>query len=154
MGTDVTVYEIVGGAPFFTSLSAAFYARVETSAVLRPLYPDDLTEARDALAGFLAQYFGGPPEYSASRGHPRLRMRHVHLRIGPAERDAWYGAMAEALDATLPAALAATLAATPGATPAGHTGSGPIDGSGLGDAVRSAMLEYFARSADWMMNAE
>ena len=139
MNREATVYDVVGGGAFFASLCAAFYGRVEQSAILRPLYPDDLTESRRALGGFLAQYFGGPPDYSAERGHPRLRMRHAHLRIGPAERDAWYDAMAAALDETLPLALA------------GRAGEGDAV---RGDALRSAMLEYFARSADWMMNVE
>ena len=63
--------------------------------MLRPLYPgDDLTAAREHLAAFLVQYWGGPTTYSDERGHPRLRMRHARFAIGPAERDAWYRAMA------------------------------------------------------------
>ena len=31
---------------------------------------------------FLAQYWGGPPDYSAEKGHPRLRMRHAPFAIG------------------------------------------------------------------------
>jgi hemoglobin len=122
---DESVYEVVGGQPFFDALCRAFYARVATDEVLRPLYPDDMGESERSLAAFLAQYFGGPPAYSARKGHPRLRMRHAHLRIGPAERDAWF------------ADMAAALAEIGGAIP---------------DPVRGAIMEYFARSADWMMN--
>ena len=32
---------------------------------------------------------GAPRTYSEERGHPRLRMRHVRFRIGPAQREAW-----------------------------------------------------------------
>jgi len=100
-------------------------ARRRIDEVLRPLYPADMAEAERALAAFLAQYFGGPPEYSAVKGHPRLRMRHAHLRIGPAERDAWYADMAGALAEV---------------------------GSALPDPVAGAIMEYFAGAADWMMN--
>jgi hemoglobin len=47
---------------------------------------------------FLVQYWGGPRTYSERRGHPRLRMRHVPFKVGPAERDAWLRHMREAVD--------------------------------------------------------
>ena len=59
-----TIYEAVGGEDTFHRLVAAFYEGVATDPVLRPLYPEDLTESREHLALFLAQYFGGPPRYS------------------------------------------------------------------------------------------
>jgi hemoglobin len=87
---EQTMYERVGGTPFFVGLVDRFYGGVEDDPILRPLYPDDdLTAAREHLALFLAQYWGGPTTYSEERGHPRLRMRHFPFAIGPAERDAW-----------------------------------------------------------------
>ena len=56
-----------------------------------------MTDSRRHLAGFLAQYWGGPTTYSEERGHPRLRMRHAGFTVGPAERDAWYQAMRDAV---------------------------------------------------------
>lgn len=44
------------------------------------------------------QYWGGPRTYSAQRGHPRLRLRHMPFRIGPVERDAWLRHMRRAVD--------------------------------------------------------
>ena len=85
-----SLYEQVGGEPVFRQLVDAFYDGVETDPVLRPLYPEgDLTAARDRLRLFLEQYWGGPTTYSDTRGHPRLRMRHVTWQIGEVERDAW-----------------------------------------------------------------
>ena len=74
----ITVYEAVGGLGFFEALVDRFYAGVADDPVLLPLYPeqDDLTGAKERLALFLAQYWGGPTTYSDNRGHPRLRMRH------------------------------------------------------------------------------
>jgi len=92
------MYERVGGA-WFDALTERFYAAVAADPVLRPLYSDDLTAARDHLRGFLIQYWGGPADYSAARGHPRLRMRHMRFAIGLAERDAWYRHMAAAVKA-------------------------------------------------------
>jgi hemoglobin len=99
---QVTLYEAVGGMPFFEALVDRFYDGVETDEVLRPLYPADLEPSRRHLALFLAQYWGGPSAYDDERGHPRLRMRHVPFEIGPAERDRWLAHMREAVEALAP----------------------------------------------------
>jgi hemoglobin len=102
-GFDVSVYDAVGGRPFFVDLVDGFYAGVDADVLLRPLYPEDLTDSRRHLAGFLAQYWGGPSAYSDERGHPRLRMRHAPFAIGEAERDAWLRHMLASLDAVVAA---------------------------------------------------
>jgi hemoglobin len=96
--SEATVFEVVGGQPFFDALVERFATRVESDPTLRPLYPDDLTAGMRALALFLGQYWGGPPDYSAEKGHPRLRMRHAPFVITSRERDAWLAAMLAALD--------------------------------------------------------
>ena len=93
-----TLYDRVGGEAFFVDLVARFYLGVAGDPLLRPLYPDDLTDSARHLALFLAQYWGGPPTYGEERGHPRLRMRHAPFVIGPAEREAWLRHMVTALD--------------------------------------------------------
>jgi hemoglobin len=85
----ITVYELVGGAEFFVELVERFYRLVEVDPVLRPLYPQDLEPGKAHLALFLAQYWGGPSQYTLERGHPRLRQRHMPFPIGQKERDAW-----------------------------------------------------------------
>jgi hemoglobin len=86
----LTVYDRVGGMPFFERLVDRFYDGVDADPVLRPVYPEqDLAGARHRLTLFLAQYWGGPRTYDQERGHPRLRMRHSPFAIGPAERDRW-----------------------------------------------------------------
>ncbi|HTJ77290.1 MAG TPA: globin [Acidimicrobiales bacterium] len=93
-----SVFDAVGGQPFFVDLVEGFYAGVSTDSLLRPMYPEDLTDSRRHLAAFLVQYWGGPPTYSQERGHPRLRMRHAPFAIGEAQRDAWLRHMLAALD--------------------------------------------------------
>jgi len=88
-----SLYEIVGGEPWFVELVDRFYDGIEADELVRPLYPEDLTESRAHMAGFLVQYWGGPSTYSQERGHPRLRMRHNPFAIGEAERDAWLAHM-------------------------------------------------------------
>lgn len=92
-----TLYDRVGGRAWFEALVTRFYDGVAHDRVLRPLYPDDLTGPRQRLTGFLVQYWGGPADYSAQRGHPRLRMRHLRFPIGAAERNAWYQLMGDAV---------------------------------------------------------
>jgi hemoglobin len=101
----LTVYDRVGGMPFFERLVDRFYVGVETDPVLRPVYPEqDLAGARHRLTLFLAQYWGGPRTYDRERGHPRLRMRHFPFAIGPGERDRWLVHMRAALAELAPPA--------------------------------------------------
>ena len=96
---ETTVYDAVGGEATFRRLVGGFYDRVRDDPVLRPLYPEDeLDAAEERLRLFLMQYWGGPTTYAETRGHPRLRMRHVPFAIGRRERDAWLRNMRAALD--------------------------------------------------------
>jgi hemoglobin len=122
--SEVSLYEAVGGLPFFDELVDRFYDGVEQDEVLRPLYPEDLEPSRRHLALFLAQYWGGPTEYSDLRGHPRLRMRHAPFIVGDLERDRWLVHMRAAVASLEP----------------------PAD-------VAKALEEYFEYAADAMRNA-
>ena len=124
----VTVYDSVGGQPFFDDLVHRFYERVAGDAVLRPLYPEDMGPGERHLALFLGQYWGGPTTYSAERGHPRLRMRHAPFVIGEPERDAWLRHMGAALDSL-------------------------VLEHGVHPVVEARLLDYFAMTADAMVNA-
>jgi hemoglobin len=95
---EESLFDQVGGEAFFVQLVDAFYAVVETDETLRPMYPDDLTDARRHLTLFLIQYWGGPRTYQDERGHPRLRMRHAPFRVTKTARDAWLSAMGAALE--------------------------------------------------------
>jgi hemoglobin len=95
---EETLYAQVGGQPFFERLVEGFYAVVADDELLRPMYPDDLSESQRTLVLFLCQYWGGPPTYMEERGHPRLRMRHAPFRITKKARDAWMVAMTSALE--------------------------------------------------------
>jgi hemoglobin len=94
---EESLFDQVGGEPFFVQLVDAFYDAVATDDTLRPMYPEDLTESKRHLTLFLIQYWGGPGTYQSERGHPRLRMRHAPFRITKTARDAWLRAMSAAL---------------------------------------------------------
>ena len=122
------MFEAVGGEGFFVDLVDRFYQRVTSDLLLRPLYPDDLTEPKRHLVLFLQQYWGGPTTYSEERGHPRLRGRHTPFVIGEAERDSWLIAMTAALDAVVTA-------------------------RGIAPEREAEMVEYFVNAADFLVNA-
>lgn len=107
----------------FVRLVDVFYDRVKLDPVLSGMFPQDMAGPKERLALFLAQFFGGPQTYSETRGHPRLRMRHLPFAIGRAERDAWVAHMLAALEE----------AAIP-------------------DPPRSQMRSYFEDAATFMMN--
>lgn len=99
--TDDTVsfFEQVGGHDTFRRLVDAFYRGVAGDPVLKPMYPEeDLGPASDRLRLFLEQYWGGPSTYSETRGHPRLRMRHIPFHVNPDARDRWLTHMRDAMD--------------------------------------------------------
>ncbi len=121
---DKSVYELLGEEKL-ASLIHAFYRRVESDPILRPLYPEpDLSSAERRLRLFVIQYFGGPVTYAQERGHPRLRMRHAPFVIGQVERDAWVQNMLAALDETQ-----------------------------IPEPAHYILKEYFEKSASFLMNA-
>lgn len=125
MQEPLTLFETVGGMPFFERLTERFYEGVASDELLRPMYPDDLRPSARHLSLFLAQYFGGPTAYDIERGHPRLRMRHAPFAIGPAERDRWLIHMRAAIEASEPP-----------------------------DPARRALLEYAEMAAEAMRNRD
>ena len=111
------VYARIGEAGF-ARLVRGFYRQVPADPILGPMYPsDDLDGAETRLRDFLVGRFGGPPRYVETRGHPRLRMRHMPFAIDGAARDRWVQLMDRALDeAELPAQVTQLLREFFGAT--------------------------------------
>src|SRR5690349_490954 len=56
--------------------------------------------SRDRFALFLVGWLGGPQDYVAQHGHPRLRMRHAKVPVDIAMRDAWMRCMRRAMEET------------------------------------------------------
>lgn len=97
----LTRFDRIGGAPAIDRLVEIFYTRMDTlpeARAIRAMHGSDLASIKDVLKRYLGEWMGGPPLYSAERGHPRLRMRHINFKIGAAERDAWLLCMNGALD--------------------------------------------------------
>lgn len=104
LDTPSSVFERIGGLDTVNRLVDAFYDNMDSFPLarnIRAMHAADLGPTRAVLKTYLAEWLGGPKNYSAQKGHPRLRSRHMHLRIGPAERDAWMLCMNAALEATI-----------------------------------------------------
>lgn len=108
--TDDAIYGAIGEAGF-ERLVAAFYRQVPGDAVLGPMYPaDDFVGAEQRLRDFLIGRFGGPQRYIETRGHPRLRARHMPFAIDAAASRRWLQLMDRALTETaLPPGVDAVL---------------------------------------------
>ena len=100
LSSNSSLFERVGGMPFFEQLVDRFYEGVVDDQVLIVLYTEsnNLEKSRLHLKWFLAQYWGGPAMYNENRGDPKLRMRHMPFRIGPVERDHWLLHMLKAVN--------------------------------------------------------
>ncbi len=100
----LTMYERIGGQETVDRLVESFYGRMDSLAEakdIRAMHEPDLAPMKAVLKLYLGEWLGGPALYSAVKGHPRLRQRHLHLAIGEAERDAWLLCMRGAIDDTI-----------------------------------------------------
>lgn len=95
----------IGGAEAVRALAERFYDEMEAHEprLARLHQLDDgghvSRGSRDRFALFLVGWMGGPQDYVAQHGHPRLRMRHARVSIDVGMRDAWLRTMQRALDA-------------------------------------------------------
>lgn len=90
----------LGGEVVVAQLVERFYAYMDSlpqAAAIRAMHPPDLAPVKQVLRRYLTEWLGGPALYSAERGHPRLRRKHLPFAIGNAERDAWMECMTRAL---------------------------------------------------------
>jgi hemoglobin len=100
-----TPWHRVGGSEAVKALAEAFYDAMEVhEPALAALHQQDAPGkvsrgSRERFALFLVGWLGGPQDYVAQHGHPRLRMRHARVPVGTAMRDAWLRAMERAMNA-------------------------------------------------------
>lgn len=97
-------YEAIGGQDRVVELANRFYDAMERdepelTAIHRLQEPGKIhLESRQRFALFLIGWLGGPQVYMQIHGHPRLRMRHAHVEVDIAMRDAWLRSMTAAMD--------------------------------------------------------
>jgi hemoglobin len=105
MPSETTPFELLGGEAAVRALVERFYDAMDEHepelSRLHPLEDGKVSRAsRDRFALFLIGWLGGPQDYMRLHGHPRLRMRHAHVPVSQAMRDAWMRAMRQALSDT------------------------------------------------------
>lgn len=126
-----TPFALLGGAERVRALVERFYDHMSAAEpALASLHEcDDAGRvsrgSRDRFALFLIGWLGGPQDYIAQHGHPRLRMRHARTVVDLAMRDAWLRSMQAALD-----------------------------GEGIGGEVRGFLDARFADVANFLRNRE
>lgn len=104
MTEDRTPFALLGGADRVRALVERFYdvmsEREPALARLHEHTPDGQVAPgpRERFALFLIGWLGGPQDYVARHGHPRLRMRHGRVAVNVAMRDAWLRSMTAAMD--------------------------------------------------------
>jgi hemoglobin len=115
LGADYTPFEALGREAS-EALAKRFYDHMDANepALVAVHRRDEAGRVaavvRERFASFLVQWLGGPDDYSRAHGHPRLRMRHGHVPIDTAQRDAWLRCMNAALaDPSVPADVRAYL---------------------------------------------
>jgi hemoglobin len=115
-GPESSPYDAIGGSEAVRALAEAFYEEMfQSEPELTRLHtcgPDGRVakERRDRFALFLVGWLGGPQDYMAQHGHPRLRMRHATVPIDSSMRDAWVRCMAAAMEKkSIPPAVQAYL---------------------------------------------
>lgn len=102
--TPPTPFDLIGGAERVLALAERFYQVMdEREPALAKLHECDeqgrvSRGSRDRFGLFLIGWLGGPQDYMAKHGHPRLRMRHGRVAVNLAMRDAWLRCMAAAMD--------------------------------------------------------
>ena len=105
MSDPETPFALMGGADRVRALVERFYDvmsdREPALARLHLCTPEGRVDrySRDRFALFLIGWLGGPQDYIAQHGHPRLRMRHNRVIVDLAMRDAWLRCMTAAMDA-------------------------------------------------------
>ncbi len=125
----------IGGEEAVARLVEAFYRWMDTlpeAAGIRAMHEPDLSQTKAVLKLYLNEWLGGPKRYTAERGRPALRRKHLPFAIGQAEVDAWLLCMSRALDevvsdaalrAELMAAFSRTAQAVRNDTPHHHGGT-------------------------------
>lgn len=101
---DDTPFTRLGGEEAVRALAEAFYDVMDAEEpALAKVHELDAQGkvnrgTRERFGLFLMGWLGGPQHYSATHGHPRLRMRHGHVPVDLSMRDAWLRCMHKAMD--------------------------------------------------------
>lgn len=95
-----TPYLKIGGKKTIDQIVDRFYYIMDNDEYAkdcRAIHQDDLSMANEKLKLFLYGWLGGPQDFQAKYGHPRLRMRHFPFKIREKEVVQWIYCMEKAI---------------------------------------------------------
>ena len=94
-----TLYEWAGGGPAIARMINAFYDRVERDDLLSALFPDGVSAShREHVSLWWCEVLGGPSDYTALGGYPRMLAHHLGLDISAEQRRRFVSLMSMAAD--------------------------------------------------------
>jgi CDGSH-type Zn-finger protein/truncated hemoglobin YjbI len=93
-----TVFEWVGGLPALTRMTRIFYEKlIPTDDLLAPVFANMSKDHPQRVATWLAEVFGGPPNYSEGYGgYPRMLSEHIGKNLTEAMRTRWASLIVQA----------------------------------------------------------
>lgn len=96
-----SLYQQIGGEQVVRQLCECFYDIMEadpTVKALREIHTRDLSDTRQRFFEFMSGWLGGPALFEQKYGHPRLRARHLHVKVDHLMVSQWLYCMNKALD--------------------------------------------------------
>ena len=94
-----TLYEWAGGGPAVAAMINAFYDRVEDDDLLSVLFPGGVSaDHRGHVSVWWSEVLGGPSDYTALGGYPRMLAHHLGLDISVDQRRRFVSLMSMAAD--------------------------------------------------------
>jgi hemoglobin len=99
-----TPYILIGEEAGTRALANAFYDEMENNIHLKELldvHQQPMDEIREKFFKYLSGWLGGPPLYENEYGHPRLRARHLHVKVTQKQSALWMLCMNNAINNTV-----------------------------------------------------
>ena len=94
-----TLYEWAGGGAAIARMINAFYDRVERDDLLSVLFPGGVSaDHREHVSVWWSEVLGGPADYTALGGYPRMLAHHLGLDISAEQRRRFVSLMSVAAD--------------------------------------------------------
>jgi hemoglobin len=94
-----SIYDHMGGGEALRRLMHIFYGKVRLDPELQPLFAAMPDGHPDHVALWLGEVFGGPADYTATRGgYPNMVLAHINRDISEAQRARWAELLYASLD--------------------------------------------------------
>jgi hemoglobin len=94
-----SIYDHMGGGEALRRLMHIFYGKVRLDPELQALFAEMPEGHPDHVALWLGEVFGGPADYTATRGgYPNMVLAHINRDISEAQRARWAELLYSSLD--------------------------------------------------------